>query len=590
MKSIRHAAMFAGFRNWGIGLALAVAPFAAPAIAQVSEVKAVAGNPVLMLPGADFTAQGYFVEEFFIDGSANSYRLAAPASGDGRWEARIDGSARYKTRVVVVRPRDAAKFNGTVLVEWLNVTGGQDTPADWMLAHREMIRSGYGYVGVTAQKVGVEGGATTAGLGGVPLKKSNPERYGSLSHPGDAFSFDIFSQAGAALKAQGGAAMFGSLRPRHFIAMGESQSAGYLTTYVNAINSIARVFDGFLVHSRFGSSAPLNGAGTSNSEGLVPRHVQFRSELRVPVLSLITETDLLGGRMPGYHASRRPDHRNLRVWEVAGTAHADNYLFGGAAIDNGSRSSAELAAIYRPKSTATAGSSSKPFNPGMVHHYVLQAAIARLDGWVRTRRAPASTRALALSSGGAEGQTPQLALDANGLAIGGVRSPWVDVPTISLSGKGDPGSFIGMLAGSGEPFDKATLARLYPGGKAEYLEKFERALNRSIKAGHVLAADRREILEIAAINFDFGPIPSAGASPTASTTGYSTGSTELGALIDRPETKAVLDRFLPGLTSNPQIGMARSRTLRSIQSFMSDVLKDETLAQIDAELAKIPVR
>ncbi len=587
---MQQAHSFLSTGKLALCLGLAISTLATPAPARSETAEPVAGDPALMLNGIDLAAQGYRVDEFFIGGTAKAYSLTAPASDDGRWQAKVSGSAPFKTRMVIIRPRDTAKFNGSVLVEWLNVTSGQDTPADWMLAHREIIRSGYAYVAVSAQKVGVEGGATVSGLGGVPLKKLDPGRYGSLSHPGDAYAFDIFSQAGAALKAKRNAAMFGALRPRRFIAMGESQSAGYLTTYINAVDSMARVFDGFLVHSRFGSSAPLNGAGSSNSEGLVPRHVKFRSDLRVPLLSLITETDLLGGRMPGYHASRRPDHRTLRVWEVAGTAHADSYLFGGNAIDNGFRSSAELAAIYRPTSTSLAGSSSKPFNPGMVHHYVLQAAIARLDGWVRTGRAPTSTRPLTLSAGGTQGQLPQLALDSNGLALGGVRSPWVDAPTIRLSGNGDPKSFIGMLAGSGEPFDKATLARLYPGGKADYLRKFEGVLSNAINAGHVLAADRQEILEIAAINFDFGLSTGNAAAPAASAGTYSTGGTELGKLIDRPETKAVLDRFLPGLSSNPQIGMARSQTLRALQSFIPDMLKDETLAQIDAEFAKIPVK
>ena len=55
-------------------------------------------------------------------------------------------------------PIDVTKFNGTVLVEWLNVSGGIDTPAVWMMAHREIARAGYAYVAVSAQKVGVDGG------------------------------------------------------------------------------------------------------------------------------------------------------------------------------------------------------------------------------------------------------------------------------------------------------------------------------------------------------------------------------------------------------------------------------------------------
>ena len=81
---------------------------------------------------------------------------------------------------------------------------------------------------------------------------------------------------------------------------------------------------------------------------------------------------------------------------------------------------------------------------------------------------------------------------------GGVRTPWVDVPVTRLSGTGNSGSPLAFLAGASEPFDAATLARLYPGGKKEYLKKFEAALDSAIKAGFILSADRKEILDLAA--------------------------------------------------------------------------------------------
>jgi hypothetical protein len=61
-----------------------------------------------------------------------------------------------------------------------------------------------------------------------------------------------------------------------------------------------------------------------------------------------------------------------------------------------------------------------------------------------------------------------------------------------------------MLAGSGAALDKAVLDRLYPGGKDEYLADFTAALDGAIAAGHILAADREEILAIAAINYAVG--------------------------------------------------------------------------------------
>jgi Alpha/beta hydrolase domain len=482
--------------------ALAMSP--ASVRAGTATVTAQPGKPTLMLGAFDLAALGYQTEEYFLSGTATSYRLPSGPTADGNWNAATDASAPFTTRFVVIRPADPAKFNGTLLVEWLNVTAGQDTPADWMVAHREMLRRGYAYVAVSAQKVGVEGGNAIMGQAGMPLKKANAARYGALAHPGDQFSFDMFSQAGAALRASFGkntTGPLGPLVPRRVLAIGESQSAAFLTTYVNAVDPLARIYDGFLIHSRFGSSAPLDGVRSLDNPGNVPDHVPFRTDLRAPVLTFISETDLLGARLPGYHASRRPDGKNLRVWEVAGTAHADNYLFAGAAIDSGSRPVADLAKVFRPMKASLAGQSAVPFNEGMPHHYPLQASLAALDRWVRTGRAPASTRPLMLATGGKPDEAPSLMLDANGLARGGVRTPWVDVPTIRLSGKGDLASFIGMLAGSGVPFDKATLARLYPGGKADYLRRFTRSLDAAIRAGHILREDRQEILDIAAINF-----------------------------------------------------------------------------------------
>ena len=488
-------------------IACGVLALTLPALASANPAAPVSvpGKPTLMLGAFDLAALGYQTEEYFLSGTATSYKLPAGPTADGAWTAVADASAPYTTRFVVIRPSDPKKFNGTLLVEWLNVTAGQDTPADWMVAHREMLRRGYAWVGVSVQKVGVEGGNTAMGQPAVPLKKSNPERYASLSHPGDAFSFDIYSQVGAALKASfgnGAGAPLGPLVPRKVLAIGESQSAAYLTTYVNAADPLAKVYDGFLIHSRFGSAASIEGTPMRGSAAGYPEYVRYRPDLRVPVLTFISETDLLGSRLSGYHGARRAEDRHLRVWEVAGTAHADNYLFMGAFQDSGSMPIADLAKVFRPATMSMAGKVEKPFNEGMPHHYVLQAALAAIDSWVKTGRPPASTAPLMLDPATKPGDPPALLHAMNGIARGGVRTPWVDVPTIRLSGKGDPNSFIGMLAGSGDPFDKATLARLYPGGKADYMRRFTRSLDLAIRAGHILREDRQEILDIAAINFD----------------------------------------------------------------------------------------
>ena len=121
---------------------------------------------------------------------------------------------RTRHALVVYRPTDARAFNGTVIVEWMNVSGTTDANPDWTLTHNELVREGYVWVGVSAQAVGLN---ATKGV--------DPVRYAALSHPGDSFSYDIFSQAGHAIRANS-ALMLGGLTPKKVIAVGESQSAG----------------------------------------------------------------------------------------------------------------------------------------------------------------------------------------------------------------------------------------------------------------------------------------------------------------------------------------------------------------------------
>ena len=85
------------------------------------------------------------------------------------------------------------------------------------------------------------------------LVASGPDRYGTLHHPGDQFAFDIFSQIGRALRDAGPGSALGRVVPRtDLVAIGESQSAFFLTTYINAVQPRRSVYDGFFVHSRGG--------------------------------------------------------------------------------------------------------------------------------------------------------------------------------------------------------------------------------------------------------------------------------------------------------------------------------------------------
>ena len=88
----------------------------------------------------------------------------------------------------------------------------------------------------------------------------------------------------------------------------------------------------------------------------------------------------------------------------------------------------------------------------------------------------------------------------------------------------------------------------------------------------------------------FAPLAVAPAAFAAEAAHYSAAETDIGTLLDNPETKAIIDKYMPGFSSNPQVDMARSMTLKQIQSFAPDQIKEDTIGKIDADLAKVAVK
>ena len=416
----------------------------------------------------DLGAHGYVENEYFASGTAHSYSAVGALGDDGRWTVRPSSAAAYRTRIVVRRPSDPARFDGTVLVEWLNVTAGLETGPDWTYTSDEILRSGAAYIGVSVQALGVNGGkallGATAGAGNAGLRSADPARYGTLVHPGDQYAYDIFSQVARGLRSPERVHVLGPLHPEHVIALGESQSAFFLTTFINAIEPRTHAFDGFFVHSRGGGAAPLGGGlGTAVSSTAA---VHIRSDVGVPVLIFETETDV--GPVINYAPAAQPDSRDIRLWEVAGTAHADAYQVGGAASLIGC---------------------TFPVNDGP-EHFVAQAALHALDRWVTAGDAPRRAPRFQMAST----NPPTLARDALGNVLGGVRTPAVDTPVAALSGQAPAGaSVLCSLFGSTMPLDVATLVRLYH-DKSGYVAAYTGALDRAIGGGFLLAADRDALL------------------------------------------------------------------------------------------------
>ena len=442
------------------------------------------GSAVLGQAGFDLATVGYDESEFFLSGQATTYTASAPLGSDGRWSVEPGSLADYTTRIVVRKPTDPAAFDGTVFVEWLNVSGGLDAAPDWSYAHVEMIREGAAWVGVSAQKAGLDGTGNALGAALAPLNV-DPVRYEPVNHPGDDYSYDMFSQAGASVWFDSGEVLEG-LTPQRVIAVGESQSAFRLSTYVNAVAPLNDVYDGYLVHSRASFGAPLV------TDVPAPEPTLTRTDLAVPVLTVSSETDVVGDRL-GYSRARQPDTDRFRSWEIPGTAHADAYNLGISDADDGSGASdAELFRAMRTPPASLFGGfivCDTPINTGP-HTYVLRSAVAALDRWVRTGETPPEMPPIELDGSGA------IVRDGDGNALGGIRTPQLDVPVATLSGVGQTGSGFCGLFGTTKPFGAEQLRADQP-THAEFVAAWKTALDDAVERGAILAADAEVLQQVA---------------------------------------------------------------------------------------------
>ncbi len=466
---------------------------------QQATLKQIPGIAPDIMRDYDLATLGYEETEFSIEGTANSYELRGERGVDGRWDVTLGAEAEFRTRMVVRRPIDSDRFSGTAVVEWHNVSAGIDAAPDWGFFHRHLAAQGHAWVGVSAQKVGIDGGGFVEGI---HLKLLAPERYKELVHPGDAWSFDIFTQAGASLRVTGNENPLGGLVPENLFAAGESQSAACLVTYINAIDPHTRLFNGFFVHGRPGVGVSIDGVFIPSARGegveatrraIAAKGERIRQDARVPVLVLQSETDviLLGGGL-----AEQPDSETIRVWEMAGAAHADTYTISAGRHDDGTLTAQRLAELLRPTTNLMIGNTDTPINAGPQQHYVSQAALAHLVRWGAGGEPPPNASRLDV-----EADKMGFHSDEKGVAAGGIRTPWVDVPTAVLSGLGQSGETFAMLFGRTVPLDEVVLTALYPEGKAEYLERFEASLDSTIAAGFILEEDRAEILALAAASY-----------------------------------------------------------------------------------------
>lgn len=457
--------------------ALSLGPCAALAapvpLARLTPVD-VPGTAPMSAAAVDLATLGYTEQEFFTEGTAQRYRGATLGQQDTA--EIIDGGFPYRSRVLLRRPAPAV-FNGTLVVEWTNVTAGQDIDFAFAEMHDFLLSQGYAVAVVSVQKNGVD-----------RLKRWNPARYGSLSVdadntdpkggpvdacvagpdcPVDPLAWDIFSQTVAALKDTGDAAPLAGYDVERVIALGQSQSAFRLAGYYNAIQPLTHLFDGFL----FDDLAP-----------------QLRADQPVPAISVNSEVtaDLFPPARPGDF---------VRIWDLAGAAHSS--VYGADYVDRmvlrdagypGKAGPLSFTDMLKGQHCALPPSYS-PVDTGAA----LSAALVALEAWAEHGTPAPASQVFARDAAG------KVRRDAEGRPIGGLQLPEFAVPATRSEING-PSVFC-TLSGFSQALEPAELTARY-GTKDAFVAAVGAAGKALVHAGYLLPADAKASVDRAeAVDF-----------------------------------------------------------------------------------------
>ncbi len=434
------------------------------------------------LPTANLDALGYRADEYFVEGEADRF---APVAGTdlnrhGRWSVEPVERAGYKTRMVVLRPVDAAAFNGTVVVLWNNVSAGYEnfTGGD----SPEVFENGFAYVAASVQHVGVHG------LPDNPqgLVDWDPERYGSLSMPGDDYSFDIYTQVAnlvAPDRPRDGLDPLDGLEVRRIVAQGASQSAARLASYLDGVQPRTKRFDAFLFVMYFGGGTPLEvgdevmtvrETAPGAEQPRIPEGVHLlRDDLGIPVMVVNTECEATS-----CYPVRQPDTDRFRYWEVAGASHV----------------ALPAMASSSPRMERDFGFAIPLDDPAMqaINQVsvapVVDAALHHLQRWLTDGTPPPIQPRIDFA-----GEPPAIVRDGHNIARGGIRLPQVEVPVAHNSAIQQSPDVFARLVGYHESFPDEQVRELY-GTRAAYLARYEAAARAAEAAGVILPRDVAPLL------------------------------------------------------------------------------------------------
>lgn len=435
----------------------------------------------------ELAEHGYQEAEYRLDGVAARYRLVDPHgrpiddySFDGRWAVEVAATLPYRTRMIVRRPTDPARANGTLIVSWNNVSNGYDAVVPLT---QEVFDGGYTWVGVTAQKAGIEGFPFGEPMG---LRAWDAERYGSLSIDDDDLSYDVFTQAAAALgpdRVADGVDPLEGIVVERLLATGISQSAKRLLSYYNAIHPVVGLFDAFFLIVSMGNGTRISSETPGPRLAEIPEeftaivnllpyssHI-VRTDLATPVLVLNSESEVVK-----HVPVRQPDTDVYRLWEVTGSAHTS-----GATRDEGA--ARVVRDFGEPRINPNIPPAARPnqCSWGPAH----EAALAHLQRWMTEGVAPPSLPRVEVA-----GDPPHVVRDELGNGRGGVRMPHLEVPVAAHRGESlddNPD-----LSGESIPFTAEQLRALYPDHDT-YVARFDAAVQSAVDAGYVLPREAEQL-------------------------------------------------------------------------------------------------
>lgn len=457
-------------------------------------VEQIPGSTIFTGALQDLGRLGYTEREFVVTpDSPQVYAYVGDSTDVTVTPAAESPQGEYRSRIIVRAPSDPADFNGRVLVEMMNTTTTIDLDVAWEQAHAYLVRDGWAYVGITVQQTGlnalksfVRDRSRYADLG---LNLMTPD---AASDPASgsrdpSLAWDVTSQVGALIAQEGPESPLAGYDVESTYLTGQSQMAGYLVTYINAIQPRHRVYDGFLVAYRLtratnlGFETPVDGMTPNTSASQAQRRIDGGG---APVINLQTESDPIGDPTGDdtsvWRDDADTDTDRFRLWEVAGSSHNDRW---GAEQALGILSR-DYGLPFAPACDwkAPMGINSLPVR------YAWNASLEALALWHEEGVAPAIADRIERANG-------DVVRDARGNAVGGLRLPALDVPVASY-GPASTGGIFCNLTGYQRPFIYSVMKGLYP-TKAEYANTVRRAAKADVAAGFLLPEDALELSRLA---------------------------------------------------------------------------------------------